>query len=362
MTASDIEPNARRHLIRELMAFAVPQTSVGLRLFVVDVLVYAFGFGLVFFTGNIALRVFGSLLMGLKTSGLYTLAHDASHNTLTASRKLNKSLAVLGHLPCLMNQRLWVYDHVVMHHAKTNGPQTDIYRPMSLAEYRAAPAWRRCWERLTRSSSFLARIPACMVGSRWLVEKFVPNRSLHPVKVRQEAWPFTVLLLCWLVGLLSFATLHNNGNVQGIAVDVVLALVVPMCIFHVSLGTVSYVQHTHPSIPWFAEGDTSHAEFGQEALTVHVRMPKGLASLIHNGLDHAAHHVLPAIPSYRLRDAQTRLNEILGHSAIVVPLSVSVLRDITRKCKLYDYANHVWLDFQGQPTTLPTPIPGRWAG
>jgi omega-6 fatty acid desaturase (delta-12 desaturase) len=362
MTARDIEPMTRRHLVNELMAFAIPSTAMGLRLFIVDVIVYAIGFGTIFFAQNLALRILGSLLMGVKTTGLYTLAHDASHNSLTKSRRLNKVLAVLGHLPCLMNQRLWVYDHVVMHHAKTNGPQLDIYRPMSLVQYQAAPAWRKLWEKSVRSSSFLARIPSCMVGSRWLIEKFAPNRTLHPRRVRQEAWPLTVLLLCWLCFVVSLALIRNPGDPLKIGVDIFLSLIVPVCIFHMSLGTVSYVQHTHPSIPWFAHGDASHAEFGQEALTVHVRMPKLLASVIHNGLDHAAHHVLPAIPSYHLRDAQVRLNEILSDTAIVLPLSIQVLRDITSKCKLYDYENHVWLDFAGRPTTDPIRAQERFVG
>jgi omega-6 fatty acid desaturase (delta-12 desaturase) len=362
MSARDVEPMTRRHLVNELMVFATPSTSMGLRLFVVDVIVYALGFSSVFFAHNLALRFFGSLLMGLKTTGLYTLAHDGSHNSLTQSRRLNKVLAVLGHLPCLMNQRLWVYDHVVMHHARTNGPQVDIYRPMSLAQYRAAPAWRKLWERWVRSSSLLFRIPSCMIGSRWLVEKFAPNPDLHPLSVRREAWPLTALLLCWLSVIFSLAILCNPGNLFGVGLDIFLALVVPMSIFHMSLGTVSYVQHTHPSIPWFALGDDSHGEFGPEALTVHVKMPKVLASLIHNGLDHSAHHVLPAIPSYHLRAAQLRLNEVLGHTAIVLPLSMRVLRDITSKCKLYDYSNHVWLDFGGRPTTNPIRLPARSLG
>lgn len=351
-------PSSRRELIRALLPFAQPDTRTGVRLFVVDVLVYAVGLYLVLACQNLFVRGLGALLLGLKTSGLYTLAHDASHNTLTTSRRLNKILAVIGHLPSLMNQRLWTHDHLVMHHVKTNGPQKDIYQPLSLQQYRDASPARRAWERLVRSGSILARIPACMVESRWLVEKFFPNSRLHSEKVRREAWPLSFLLIAWLTVLVGAAVLRDPGDGAGVALTLMLLLGIPLCLFHASLGLVSYVQHTHPDVPWFAEGDPRHNEMGQEALTVHVRMPERLATLIHNGLEHGAHHVLPAIPSYRLRPAQAKLNELVGpERAVVVPMSLAAFRDIARKCKLYDYENHRWLDFAGAPTTEPLTRP-----
>ena len=351
MSDSEYRPASRKELIQALMPFAQSDTRLGLRQFIVDYAIFLVGLALALFTANLLLRTLGALLIGLKTSGLYTLSHDASHNSLTASRKLNKALAVLGLMPTLMNQRLWAYDHVVMHHVKTNGPQTDIFRPMSLADYRAAPAWRRAWERLTRSASVLARAPVGMVASRWLIEKVVPNRAVHSEKVRREAWPITALLACWFGGMLLFMVVRHGGEPLPVLLDALFVFVLPICIFWVSLGNASYIQHTHPAIPWFEAGDKRMADCSQEELTTHVQMPPVLAGLIHNGLEHAAHHVLPAIPNYRLREAQTRLNELLKGTAVVMPLSLRGLREVARSCKLYDYQNHRWLDFDGNPTT-----------
>jgi len=58
--------------------------------------------------------------------------------------------------------------------------------------------------------------------------------------------------------------------------------------------------------------------------------------LTHDICEHPAHHVLPAIPCYRLRAAQQRLAELIGPRSLEVPLAWGPLAEIMRRCKVYD--------------------------
>jgi omega-6 fatty acid desaturase (delta-12 desaturase) len=68
-------------------------------------------------------------------------------------------------------------------------------------------------------------------------------------------------------------------------------------------------------------------------------------------MDHPVHHLNPRVPCYRLRVAQAKLNELLGEHALVEKFTLRAFLDTLRKCKLYDFENHRWLDFDGKPTT-----------
>jgi acyl-lipid omega-6 desaturase (Delta-12 desaturase) len=116
---------------------------------------------------------------------------------------------------------------------------------------------------------------------------------------------------------------------------------------------VVYFQHTDPRIPWFAEGDLRHTHYGAEQLSVHLAMPRWLSSVMHHMFCHAAHHVCPSIPCYRLYDAQLRLNELMQGANVTVPFGIRAWRDVFDRCKLYDYEQHQWLDFDGAPTSAP---------
>lgn len=90
-------------------------------------------------------------------------------------------------------------------------------------------------------------------------------------------------------------------------------------------------------------------------LAVSLHLPRFMDYLTHNALAHPAHHMLPAIPFHRLREAQDRLVQLLGSRIVTTrPLHVP---GTFRRCKLYDFERHCWLDFSGRPTTAPIALP-----
>jgi omega-6 fatty acid desaturase (delta-12 desaturase) len=132
---------------------------------------------------------------------------------------------------------------------------------------------------------------------------------------------------------------------------VLLGFVLPFLVFQGLLASALYINHTHPDIPWFNAQTQPRVKLPAESLTLHLRFPAWFAGLAHHFYDHPAHHIYPAIPCYELGRAQAYLNRILGARALVVDFSFGAMADIVRKCKLYDYQNHRWLDYRGRPTT-----------
>ena len=72
---------------------------------------------------------------------------------------------------------------------------------------------------------------------------------------------------------------------------------------------------------------------------------------MHNIMEHNAHHVNPRIPMYALRRAQAALRDRVESEVHAYRLGWNSYMDCVRRCKLYDYANHAWLDFRGQVTS-----------
>ena len=355
MTAARSARPTRREMVQALMPYAKPDTRLGVKVFVIDLLMFAAAMALALYASDLWLRIVGSVLAGLKMNGLYTVGHDAGHGVLTASRRLNKVIACLCYTPALFNYRLWHFDHQVIHHVRTQGPQVDVYRPRSLEAYRAAPWWRRGWERLVRSFNPIGFAAYISYHSRIEQSKFFPHRSEHPEQVRRDAWPVVPLVLGYLVALLSWFWLRHPGDPAGFAGDVVLGLALPLCVFMNAVALGVYLQHTHPQVPWFLDADATRAKFDQADLTVNFEMSPLMEYLSHDVMAHQAHHVLPAIPCYRLRAAQKTLTRLLGDECITArPTDVLA---IFRMCKLYDFEHRRWLDFDGRPTTESVPLP-----
>ena len=79
-------------------------------------------------------------------------------------------------------------------------------------------------------------------------------------------------------------------------------------------------------------------------------LPDWISKVVNNVYNHAAHHAHAGIPSYHLLAAQKRMNELVGHKLVIEQASVRTLLRTMRTCKLYDFENHQWLDFKGQPS------------
>jgi|SRR5579883_1360213 len=340
---------SRKRLHAEMLAFAQPQTWRGIVLLVLDFAIYFAALAGVLFLVPLWAKIACSLVAGVKISNLATIGHDAAHGSLVREIWLNKVLGVLAFLPAFFNCRLWVYDHHILHHPKVNGRHRDSFMPYSKAEFDRLPRYRQRLERLYRAPLGLG-FGIYYVFERWLPVKVFP-RSFMPAGVRREAWRNLFWLAVWAVlltaGMVS-APLYSQTSAL---TAVLLGIVVPHYVWMTLMAMTSFVQHTHPNVAWFADGRDRGLLGQPELVSTQVDFPRWFKTMMHNVHDHAAHHVQPRIPGYRLADAQARLNELLGPYAVSEMFSFGRFADTVGRCKLYDYDRLQWLDFEGRPTT-----------
>ncbi|HLJ20091.1 MAG TPA: fatty acid desaturase [Stellaceae bacterium] len=337
---------ARSDLQRALREFTQPSLFWGTTLALADLAQYAAAIAGVLWLGPLWAKIACSVFAGLKIANLATLGHDAAHGSLTPSAALNRILGIVVFMPGLTNWALWIYEHHRRHHPYTNGALVDTYTPLSKAEYDALPRWRRALKRLHRNSLGLG-FGVYYIVERWWEVKLLP-RAAVPKKFHASAWRHFALLMVYLSGFLGVLMAAPLYSGTGSATAVLLGFAVPFCVWMELMSGSLYFQHTDPGIPWI-KSEADRRRIPVEALTLHLSFPVWFSRYMHHVYDHPVHHVQPAIPCYRLHEAQLLLNRLSPHS-VSRRFTFGLFWDTMRRCKLYDYERHRWLDFAGKPT------------
>lgn len=340
----------RADLVRALARFRQIDTALGVRLLVVDLLMIAGGFAIVLMAEALWVRALAAVLVGFKIGAVYTLAHDAVHGNLVRGASLNRWLGTFCYGLTFHNYRIRQYDHLLLgHHPHLNGPQHDAWRPLSPQEFAAASPARRAWERFIRAPIVVSFF-AYGVAERWWRAEFFPPAPM-PAQHKREARWLQAAVVAWIGALVALGVASAQWRGSPVWLEVLLVFGLPVFVFQTLQSMVLYVQHTHPDVPWFGPGDALIERFGPESLTVHIDAPRVIGAGSHDILEHPVHHVVPAIPCYRLHAAQTELSRLLGTHALRTHLfAFRRLGQVMRTCKLYDYEHHRWTDFAGRPT------------
>jgi omega-6 fatty acid desaturase (delta-12 desaturase) len=263
-------------------------------------------------------------------------------------------LGTIGYLLTFHNFRIRQYDHMVLgHHPHLNGPQRDAYQPMSPREFLAASWPRQLWERFVRSPNGLSFFGYAVV-ERWWKAEFFPPRAMAE-RFKPEARRLQAGVIAWMAALAALAAAsaawRPGGFASNIALELTLIFFAPVFVFQSLQAMVLYVQHTHPEIPWFGRDDPLRQRFGPESLTVRIGAPRFIGAGSHDIMEHPAHHVIPAIPCYRLFEAQSELARLMGPRGFETHFfALGRLAQTMRTCKLYDFERHCWTDFSGRAT------------
>lgn len=345
--ASDLP--SRRELIRELDVYATPQTARGLALFALDIALYVTAVAGVLFLAPLWAKLGCGVFAGMALGRMFSLAHNAAHENIVRSPRLNRLLAVVLFTPFFYNCVLWAYEHHVLHHPHPNDAKPDAYKPYSKAEFDALPLWRQLLERFYRAPTFVGWGVYYLFQRHWSTKLLPPGYV--PRALRRAAWWNAALLLAYgvaLLGLLATAPHYAADLTSTEALLIGFAL--PLFVFEIHDGFALYVQHTDPRIAWFKDAVDRNGEGRTELLSVHLRVPRPMGWFYHDTFAHPVHHLHPKIPCYRVFEAQTKLDQRLGSAAMVSPFNLRWLLDTTRRCKLYDWDRRQWLDFAGRPT------------
>jgi omega-6 fatty acid desaturase (delta-12 desaturase) len=242
----------------------------------------------------------------------------------------------------------------VLHHGRTNVKHDNFLSPLDLAEYRALPPLRRALYRAYHSRSG-AGILLYFLLERWPTVHLFPGAYL-PQRYSASAWRYSGLVVAYAGSLIALLVVVASGTPVA---SLLCGFVLPYAIWYATFSMTVFLQHTHPQLRWYA--DVADLEAPPEALSVHVRMPGWINHATHYAMEHPVHHLSSMIPHYRLKQAQTALTELIEPAVITMPFTVRNVADVLRRCRLYDYDEHAWLDFDGRVTAVP-PAPTSEGG
>lgn len=305
---------------------------------------------------NVILKLGCGILAGTAISTLFILGHDAGHNSLFPSRRLNRMFGRVCFLPCLHNATLWIIQHNRLHHQETNVRGLNSFSPFDFETFRALPAWRRHLERIYRNPLGFGLY---YLLERWWGHKFFPGREV-PNSFRKRALLDFLLLLAWLVissGLVAWIAFEMN---RGIAAQLFFGLVFPFYVWNHLMGFTAFVQHTHPRALWAPQATSRRSTAWQIDVTVLVRFPRWYDTLSHNIMHHPAHHLNARVPWYRLPLLEREMPNEIASRILVETISLGYLLNLSRCCKLFDYRRGMWMDFRGRPSVdvqMPRSLP-----
>lgn len=302
------------------------------------------------------LRIGCGIALGPLIALLFRIAHDCGHECHLGSRWLNRIVGRLSNLPAYHPYSIWILFHNWRHHTFTNLRDRDyIWIPLSKAEYDRRGPIARMLERFYRTN---LGVGAYYFFAIWLGKMISPRRAVVH-KVRRI---YILDCLCVLAFFLVQLAVLSAGTADpgALALRIALAIVLPFFIFNWMVGFVSFLNHTHPTIPWFAKREEWSFYIGQVCCTVHMNVPRWMVFFLTDLGLHGAHHIEPRIPIWGLDRAEDRILAGAGEEIVLERWTLAKHRDIMRRCRLYDYDEHRWLDYDGRPTS-PRLLPQRGA-
>jgi omega-6 fatty acid desaturase (delta-12 desaturase) len=297
------------------------------------------------FLDSIWLRCLCALALGPLIAVPFRIAHDAGHGCHFSRPRLDRMTCRLSLLPSYHPCSVWILLHNLRHHAFTNLRDRDyIWIPLSEAEYDNLGPLGRTRERFYRTT--LGTGVYYLVAVWWGM--ITLRRSLIG-KARRVYFTDRLVVLVFFGAQLTLLS-AGGPDAAEFALRVSLAIVVPFLIFNWLVGFASFLNHTHPQVPWFAKREEWSFYTGQVNCTVHMAMPTWMIFFLTDVGLHGAHHIEPRIPIWGLEEAETHIVADAHADLVLEQWSWSKHRAIMQGCKLYDYDAHRWLDFAGRPT------------
>jgi omega-6 fatty acid desaturase (delta-12 desaturase) len=295
-------------------------------------------------------------LNGITIGVLFIVGHDACHGILLPGRGPNRLAGRLCLLPALHPFAAWVHNHNGLHHGFTNIKEKDPgFPPLAPAEYHALPAWRRWLYRLSRSWYGLGLLYFTEMWWKWEVMPTPQRAPRDPRAFRRDRRLVAAFAVAW-VGLLVAAAVWQDDSAVGL---VLVGFVLPQAVWNWLIGFIILQQHTHPRVPWYSERDQPAPSYFQAQVraTPHLIFPAPFRFLLRHVMEHTAHHAEPAVPLYRLADAQKSLERAYRRDIVRVLWTPAGFLRALRVCRLYDYGCHRWVDYDGTPLSEPLLLP-----
>jgi omega-6 fatty acid desaturase (delta-12 desaturase) len=314
-------------------------TARGLMLIARDFAVYGLALWGLASTNNPLLLVPLWVLAGIAVSGLFVLGHDAAHDALFDSKKLNAVVGRLTMLPSWHATEQWIFGHNRVHHGHTLRQGMDfVWHPLTVEQYNdlgTLARWRHKleWGPFGSGAYYLREV--------WFnkMARFSPPERWAKAMNRDRMIVAAFLVVTLAASLLG-GGISGGGLLAGAWFWIKL-FVVPFLLFCQSIGWVVYVHHIAPEIRWWSRREWNRFRGQVEGTTV-LWGPPGWDLFFHWIMVHLPHHVDMRIPCYRLPEAARAIQQAFPDDVDERKISVSDYLRATRECKLHNFETGVW--------------------
>lgn len=248
-------------------------------------------------------------LQGAHCTGLWVTAHECGHGAFSDYPLVNDAVGFVLHTALLVPYYSWKHSHR-RHHSNTGSAEHDeVFVPAWSAEER--PLWSERWYRLGHLAfQQLLGWPAYLLFnaggkeySRW-ASHFDPWSPIFSARERVEVALSTA-------GVAAVASLLWSATQAFGVAAVVKTYLVPYFIVNWWLVMITFLQHTHPSLPHYSEGEW---DWLRGALsTVDRSFGPYLDKAFHHIADtHVVHHLFSGMPHYNAEKATVAVKKVLG--------------------------------------------------
>lgn len=285
-------------------------------------------------TNNIFFLIPLWLLAGLAVSGLFVMGHDAAHQALFDSKKLNDIMGRVTMLPSWHVTEQWIFGHNRVHHGFTLREGMDfVWHPLTVEQYNELGTLTRLRHKLEWGPFGSGAYYFREVWLNKMVLFTPPERWAKPMN--RDRLIVAGFVLTTLVASLGF------GGLGGGIWLWVKMFVIPFLLFCQSIGWVVYVHHIAPEIRWWSRREWNRFRGQVEGTTV-LWGPPGWELFFHWIMVHLPHHVDMRIPCYRLPEAARAIQQAYPDDVDERKISVRDYLRATRECKLHDFETGVW--------------------
>lgn len=297
------------------------------------------------------LRLTALALQPWVIGALFVIGHDACHGILASSGALNRILGRICFLPAWHPYTAWAHAHNTLHHGGTNlKGKEPAFPPFTKEEFDRLPFWRRLLERVYRTPPGIGLFYAVDFYARRLLFPSAAQRSPFRLAFQLDRLLVACFLVAQLLVAYHLASARTDRRLPS-EVYAVVTVTLPWMLWIWFMGFISFIQHTHPRLPWYDREEEWSFYHVQLTCTSHVVFPWLVERVLHNIMSHTAHHLDPGIPLYELPRSQNLLENSCPEHAVVIQWSWRDYFQTCAACKLYDFRRLCWTDFNGVSTT-----------
>ncbi len=256
---------------------------------------------------SLVLPYWVTLLLALPTAGMamriFIILHDCGHGSFFRSQRANNWLGTICGVFTFTPYFQWRHTHAIHHasHGDLDRRGVGDVRTLTVAEYLAAPRWKRLGYRIYRhwaTMFFIAPLFVFVFKHRFVVPG-IGRRERHSVYYTNLALLAIIGGLCWAIGWQQFLLVH-----------------LPVLLVSCTAGVwLFYIQHQFEDTYWEEHPEWDYAMASLYGSS-YYRLPKVLQWFSGNIGLHHIHHLSPRIPNYNLQACFDE-NPLFHHVTII---------------------------------------------